>query len=45
MIERHLDAKIKHSLDVEGVYNLSPTLLLHGQLWATVEEAALLIGC
>ena len=26
MIERHLDAKKKHSLDVVGDYNLSPFL-------------------
>ena len=37
MIDRHLHAKKKHSLDIEGVFNpspfLSPTWLPHGQLW------------
>ena len=49
MINRHLEAKKKHSLDVEGVYYfspfLSPTWLPHGRLWATVEETALLTWC
>ena len=49
MIDRHLNAKKKHSLDVEGVFNLSPffppTWLPHGQLWTTAEGAALLTRC
>ena len=48
MIERRLDAKKKHSLDVDGTCNLiyllflSPTWLSHDQLWATVEEEAII---
>ena len=49
MIDRHPDGKKKHSLDVEGVYNLphflSPTWLPHGQLLAIVEGAVSLSQC
>ena len=41
MIQRHLDAKKKQSMDVEGVYNwsllLSPTWLHVSQISGTVE--------
>ena len=40
MIDRQLDGKKKRYLDVEGVCNLSPTWLPHGQLLATVEGTA-----
>ena len=45
MIDRHLDGKKKHSLDVDGVYNLSPIWLSHGQLLAIVEGVVSLSQC